>query len=110
MYVTDDKTYRYVYRWYLSTILKTNYPEVFKSTELSLPPIQGLKTLCIQKADLKKKNKSYAHLLNFRQSVVLCFVSSFKLKDIKSRLERFRKDVKSKGKTTRHFLMLTLAQ
>ena len=57
-----------------------NFPNVFTKCELSRPSAQDLMKLCNNIVDLRNRNESSEHILNFRRSVVSCFVSSLRLK------------------------------
>ena len=60
-----------------------NFPKVFTKSELSRPSAQDLMKLCNNIVDLRNRNESNEHILNFRRSVVSCFVSSFEIKDMR---------------------------
>ena len=63
--------------------LKTNYPETFNIDNLSSPVMEDMKRLCNQILDLKTEKRSNLHILNFRRSILSCFVSTFEIKQLR---------------------------
>jgi len=63
--------------------LKTNYPELFNFDKLSSPAMQDMKRLCNQILDLKTEKRSNLHILNFRRSILSCFVSTFEINQLR---------------------------
>ena len=59
-----------------------NFPELFQKSELSCPSAEDLKKLCNNIVDLRNSKESTEHILNFRRSVISCFVSSFQIQDL----------------------------
>ena len=61
----------------------TNFPKVCKKSELLRPLAQDLMKLCNHIVDVRNKRESNEHILNFRRSIVSCFVSSFEMTDLR---------------------------
>ena len=59
------------------------FPEIFKKIQGFQSVAQDLMKLCNHIMDLKSQNKSNIHLLNFRRSVISCFVLTFSISDLR---------------------------
>ena len=78
-----------------------NFPKLFTKSELSRPSAQDLMKLCNNIVDLRNRNESNEHILNFRRSVVSCFVSSFEIKDMRKAGWRLNKPLWERCKRKR---------
>ena len=66
----------------IEEFFETHFPEVLPKSERLSQATQDLKKLCNNIVDLRNKSESNEHILNFRRSVISCFVSSFEVKDM----------------------------